>query len=243
MLAFLHTSQRHVSTFDDLVRDVDPSLLLRHEVREDLLEAARHANAITLGVRSSTAEAVQSLARAGARVIVCTCSTLGGVAESVTVPEAVSVLRIDRPMAERAVTSGRRILVVAALASTLSPTVTLLRESAAEQKRAIQLVEVWCEGAWPHFEAGNLSAYAARIAEVIEREALPGDTVVLAQASMAPAAHGLAHLDMTVLSSPKLGVEAAVSRYRALGEVCPPVSRVEPPAPATSSYDEARKTR
>jgi hypothetical protein len=219
MLAFLHTSERHVSTFENLVREIDPELTRRHEVREDLLEAARRASAITPAVRAATAEAVRSLLRAGARVVVCTCSTLGGVAESIAVPAGGSVLRIDRPMAERAVSSGRRILVAAALASTLSPTVELLRESAAQQKRAPDLVEILCDGAWHHFEAGDLSAYAARIAQVIAREALPGDTVVLAQASMAPAARALAHLEVTVLSSPRLGVEAAVSRYRALTEV------------------------
>jgi hypothetical protein len=216
MLAFLHTSERHISTFESLVREIDPELSLHHEVREDLLEAARDANAITPEVRASTAAAVQSLTQAGARVVVCTCSTLGGAAEAATVPDRVSVLRVDRPMADRAVTSERRILVAAALTSTLPPTVTLLRESAARQQRAVELVEVLCEGAWPHFETGKLSAYVARIAEVIEREALSGDTVVLAQASMAPAAEALSHLDVTVLSSPRLGVEAAVSRYWAL---------------------------
>ncbi len=214
MLAFLHTSERHVSTFGSLVREIDPSLSLHHEVRADLLEAAR--GALTPAVMASVRDAVTSLFRAGARVVVCTCSTLGQAAESVAAPTGASVLRIDRPMAERAVTSGRRILVAGALASTLSPTVALLREIAAEQARALELVEVLCGAAWPHFEAGDLSAYISEIAGFIAPRALPGDTVLLAQASMAPAADALSHLDVTVLSSPRLGVEAAVARYRAL---------------------------
>jgi hypothetical protein len=37
------------------------------------------------------------------------------------IPVAVPVLRIDRPMAERAVAAGGRIAVVAAVESTLAP--------------------------------------------------------------------------------------------------------------------------
>ena len=95
-------------------------------------------------VRIATRAAVSALSGAGAKVIVCTCSTLGGIAEQ-SPPAGVLVLRIDRAMAERAVASGRRILVAAALASTLSPTVELLRQIAHESGRTLELVEVLCE--------------------------------------------------------------------------------------------------
>jgi hypothetical protein len=227
MLAFLHTSPVHVATFDRLICQLAPDLPVRHEVRQDLLEAVVREGAISDEVRLATRAALIALASAGAKVIVCTCSTLAGLAEESSPPGA-TVLRIDRPMAERAVASGRRILVAAALASTLSPTTELLRQVARESRRTIALVEVFCEGAWPLFEASDLPAYAARIAKVIEREARSGDMIVLAQASMAPASALLVHLDASVLSSPRLGVEVALTRYRALAEVGPFASRVGP---------------
>jgi hypothetical protein len=46
-------------------------------------------------------------------------------------------------MAEQAVGSGRRILVLAALRSTFEPTVSLLRRIASETTRSIELVEVF----------------------------------------------------------------------------------------------------
>ena len=215
MLGFLHTSPVHVASFDRLLCRFGPDLAVRHEVRPDLLDAVVSAGAITDSVRLATAAAVASLASAGARVIVCTCSTLGGLAEASPAAGAL-VLRIDRAMAERAVASGGRVLVTAALASTLPPTVELLRQVSRETGRAVELVEALCRDAWPLFEAGQFSSYATRIAEIVEREVRAGDTVVLAQASMAPAADLLRHLGVAVLSSPELGVEAAVSRYRAL---------------------------
>jgi hypothetical protein len=45
---------------------------------------------------------------------------------------------------------------------------------------------------------------------------LEGDVVVLAQASMAGAAPLCAGLPLPVLSSPSLGLEAALAAYRAL---------------------------
>ncbi len=215
MLAFLHTAQVHVATFERLLREVDGTIPTHHAIREDLLAEARAAGGMTNTLRSALAEALQALGRAGAKVIVVTCSTLGGAAESAPVPQGVSVLRIDRPMVERAVTSGRPILVVAALATTLKPTMDLLRQISREQQTTVDVREHLCAHAWALFEAGNGAGYVETIAGEIEREAAKGDIVLLAQASMAPAGELLAHLDIPVLSSPRAGVQAAVAKYRA----------------------------
>jgi hypothetical protein len=118
-------------------------------------------------------------------------------------------------MAEQAVASRRRIVVVAALASTFKPTLALLRQVAADAKRSIEVVEVLSANAWPLFEAHDLAGYATEIAKSVEAAVQPDDLVLLAQASMAPAADLLGHLGIQVLSSPQLGVRAAMSRYRA----------------------------
>jgi hypothetical protein len=213
MLAFLHTSNVHIAPFAQLVREFDDTVPIRHEVREDFLSAARAAEEVTDALGAEIVRAVQALANDGATLIVCTCSTIAAVAETTPIA-GCSVLRIDRPMAEQAVASGRRLLVLAALRSTFLPTTTLLREVAADANRSPLVVEVLCEGAWPLFEAANLAGYIEKIAETIERVATPSDLVVLAQASMAPAIERVRHLGIPVLSSPRSGVEAAISRYR-----------------------------
>jgi hypothetical protein len=216
MLALLHTARVHVETFDRLARTLDGAIPVRHEVQEGLLAAAREAGASSESVRSTIVRAVQALALEGAKVIVCTCSTIGGVAEQTPVPETVRVLRIDRPMAERAVASGRRIVVAAALRSTLEPTTALLRQIASSTGRPVDTLEVVCEGAWPLFEAGDRSGYIRVLAGAIESAACPTDLVLLAQASMAPVADVLRHLGVPILSSPETGLEAAMSAYRTL---------------------------
>jgi hypothetical protein len=216
MLALLHTSRTHVETFDRLARTLDHTIPIHHEVQEGLLAAARETGASSEPVRSAIARAVQALALEGAKVIVCTCSTIGAVAEQTPVPRPVRVLRIDRPMAERAVASGRRIVVAAALRSTLEPTTNLLHQIAASTGRPVDTLEVVCEGAWPLFEAGHRSGYVRVLARAIESAACSTDVILLAQASMAPVADLLDHLGAPILSSPKTGLDAAMSAYRTL---------------------------
>lgn len=215
MLAFLHTAHAHVATFERLASEIDNSVHIRHRVDEQLLAESVKAGRITDPIRAGIASAIRGLANDGATLIVCTCSTIAGEAEAASVSNC-SVLRVDRPMAEEAVASGRRIIVIAALRSTLAPTMALLRQVAANTKRSPVFVEVLNEAAWPLFEAGEHAAYAAEIARSIETATCPGDLVLLAQTSMEPAREFVRHLGVPVLSSPRSGVVAAMSRYRAI---------------------------
>ena len=217
MLTFLHTAHAHVRTFEHLAREVDETLPVRHRVEERLLAEALKTGTITNAVRAALTDAIQDLGREGAALIVCTCSTLGGAAESVN--SSCPVMRIDRPMAEHAVSSGRRIIVIAALRSTLAPTMDLLRQVAADANRFPVMVELLNESAWQLFESGEQANYAAEIAKTIETNARGDDLVVLAQASMAPASELVRHLGIPVLSSPKSGVIAAIARYGTIASV------------------------
>src|SRR5436190_11418127 len=117
VLAFLHTAKPNIAVFDELVSRLDPSVPIRHELIEDVLAGAVGTGSVTDAMRSQTEATVLRLVAAGAPVVMCTCSTIGGVAEATRVPTGARVMRIDRPMAEAAVRSGRRILVAASLPS------------------------------------------------------------------------------------------------------------------------------
>jgi hypothetical protein len=211
MLGFLHTAAVHADTFERLLRERDAALPSRHVVAVELLDAARAAGAVTPAVAGQVEQAIGGLAAAGARVVLCTCSTIGAAAEAAAV--GVPVLRLDRPMAEAAVAQGTRIALVAALASTLEPSAALLHEVAARARRPITVTSVLCAEAWPHFESGDLEAYVAAVAAATQRAALAHDVVVLAQGSMAPVAERV-RCPVPVLSSPRLGVDAALRLYR-----------------------------
>ena len=208
-IAFLHTAEVHVGTFTALVGELAPGVPTTHVVDPDLLAAARAAGGVDADLAGRLAERLAEAA-AGAAVVVCTCSTLAGPAEALGPVAGVPVLRIDRPMAEAAVTLGPRVAVVAAVDSTLGPTVDLLTGCAAAAGTPIEVSTVLVADAWAAFEAGDLTGYERRIAEAVDALAPTADVVVLAQASMAGAA-ALVATDVPVLSSPRPAVTAALA--------------------------------
>jgi hypothetical protein len=201
----------HVATFDALVAEVAPSSSVLSTVDESVLELARSAGADDSAVFAGVERSVVDLVARGADVVVCTCSTIGVVAEAVGARRGAAVLRVDRPMAELAVATGRRIAVVAAVESTVGPTLALLDEVARRSGREIGVTVHEIDGAWQLFEAGDQEGYVSRVTDALPAIASSVDVIVLAQASMAAAADG-ADVGVPVLASPRTAVERLATR-------------------------------
>jgi len=211
-IAFLHTSPVHVETFERLTRAADPTVEIEHVVAEDLLADAQRVGPNDAALVGRVQQAMAKAASNGAALVVCTCSTIGGSAERTPARGGFGVARIDRAMADRAVELGPRILIVAAVESTLRPTRELVQESAAALRKDVKIEELLVPGAWPHFMSGDHAAYVSAVADAVRPASGRADVVVLAQASMAPAAGLLEDLGVEVLSSPALGVQSALAR-------------------------------
>lgn len=210
-IAFLHTSPVHQPTFEKLMREAAPGLGVRHLVREDLLADAQRTGADDPALVARIVEAMREAGATGAKVVVCTCSTIGGAAEGVQ--GAFKATRIDRAMADKAVTAGRPVLMVAALESTLAPTLALLASSAQRLGVQPEIRTLVAKDAWAHFLAGDTAGYVGAIVAAIAGANARDCIVVLAQASMAPAAAALEKLGITALSSPQLGVAHALALH------------------------------
>lgn len=118
----------------------------------------------------------------------------------------VPVLRVDRPMADRAVALGRRVGVLATLSTTLEPTADLVRRRALAAGAEISLEARLCEGAFEALMSGDAAAHDTRVAEALSELGGQVDVVVLAQASMARVA-GTVAVPVPVLASPPLAME------------------------------------
>ncbi len=210
-IAFLHTAAVHAPTFAGLMARLAPEISAHHLEDATLLADAMAAGAVTEEIARRLSARLDEAAGSGANLIVCTCSTLGGAAEEQGRAAGLRVLRIDRAMAEQAVARGRRIVVAACLESTVRPTTELLREVAAARGAEPELRMLVIKGAWARFEAGDLEGYHATIADALRAAAGEADVVVLAQASMAPAAERCADLATPILSSPELGLRHALA--------------------------------
>lgn len=227
-IVFLHTSPVHVVTFAALLEQAGAGVQAAHIVDETLLGRARMSGASAPEVVRDVQAAVLRAARStGARIVVCTCSTVGGAAERTATGGAFLAMRIDRSMAERAVALGPHVLIVAALESTLQPTSDLVQDCARTLDCPLQIETLLVADAWRLFEAGDTAAYLVAVVQAV-RGALPGPgVVVLAQASMAPAVALLGDVGVEVLASPPLGVQAALDRLQAMAAEMPSVQPLQ----------------
>ncbi|MDH6627815.1 hypothetical protein M2271_005644 [Streptomyces sp. LBL] len=207
MLALLHTSPLHVPVFDAL-RDADhPGLELRHLVDRELLSRARveGSEAVAGDVRA----ALKRAAALGARAVLCTCSTIGAVAEAAASRIDVPVLRVDRPMASAAVALGPRVVVLATVESTFGPTIALIEEEARRAGRPVVVRTRLVQDAWERFETGDTQGHL-RLVSAAADAVTDADAIVLAQASMTAAQH-LTTTAIPVLSSPRPGLAAGAA--------------------------------
>lgn len=214
-LAFLHTADVHVPTFEGLARSRAPDLETRHSVKPALLAEALAEGGISAALAVRIGEAVREAAQ-DADAVLCTCSTIGAAAEAAAGGLGIPVLRVDRVMAEAAIAAARRILIVATVESTLGPTRDLFEEVAASQGRDVRLRMQLAAGAFDLFRAGDAAGYVAAIEQAVRAALGDAEVVVLAQASMAPAAARLGDLGRPVLTSTTLGFERAAALARGI---------------------------
>ncbi len=187
--------------------ELAPDLKVAHFADAGLLERLV-AGEEESKVEQSVQDKVRDLSE-HANLVVCTCSSSGRLAESL-MEQGVNVQRIDRAMGDRAVTHDR-VLLLAALSTTIEPSLALLETSEGNCIRQLETFVV--EGAWERFLDQDYQGYYDKIKAVIERKARDYDVIVLAQASMSGAA-SLVDVDIPVLSSPRLGVKRAIETLR-----------------------------
>jgi Asp/Glu/hydantoin racemase len=136
--------------------------------------------------------------------VMVTCSSIGPAVDLIQSRFQRPVLRIDQPMAERAVAQGRKIGIAATLRTALESTSELLLRKAEGAGKNVERVECLCEGAFEAVMAGDQQTHDAIVSKAMTNELGDVDLIVLAQASMAGVVDRLPPEALTapVLSSP-----------------------------------------
>jgi Asp/Glu/hydantoin racemase len=208
-VAFLHTVTTLAPVFKNLVAELAPDVEMYHIVDESLLQNTIRDGELSkvtirrLGAYLALAE------EAGADAVMVTCSSMGPAAEIGRSLVDIPVLRVDEPMAMKALASGRRVGVAATVSTTLAPTAELIERKARDAGQDVNIVSKLCSGAFQAFLDGDTGRHDALVTDGL-RELIPKvDVVVLAQASMARIADTLPEVErrVPIYSSPRLAVE------------------------------------
>ena len=208
-LGLIHTSATLVPIFARLCKDKLPGVEVFNIADDSLIKDVIRRGELTEKNSERVAGHVASAEAAGADYILVTCSSIGRAVEAAAARAGVPVLRVDQPMADRAVQSGRRIGVVATLPTTLEPTADLISRRAALAGKQIELTSRLCEGAFDALMSGDAAKHDTLVAAALQELASQMDVIVLAQASMARVGEGLAPTDkrIPILASPPLAVD------------------------------------
>lgn len=120
--------------------------------------------------------------------VLITCSTMNRSYQKVSralEPYAVPVIQIDMPMMEKAVSYGRKILVIATHGPTVASTQELLAVTARRAGKTLTFYGLTVENAWHRLEEGDIAGHNQALADaIIAQPAGEYSCVVLAQLSM-----------------------------------------------------------
>jgi Asp/Glu/hydantoin racemase len=207
-LALIHTSATLVPVFQQLCAEHLPGVQTFNIVDDSLVRTITREGELTPAVARRVVGYVGSAEAGGADYVLVTCSSIGAAVETAADLSGVPVLRVDQPMADQAVQSGRRIGVIATLPTTLEPTSDLVRRRAALAGKDIELTSVLCEGAFEALMSGDAARHDALVTAALKDLVTKVDVVLLAQASMARVVDTLDAADRVVpiLASPGIAI-------------------------------------
>ncbi len=208
-LGLIHTSATLVPVFAALCKAKLPGVEVFNIADDSLIKDVIRRGELTPITAQRVAEHVASAEAAGADYILVTCSSIGRAIEAAAAKAGVPVLRVDQPMADLAVQTGKRIGVIATLRTTLEPTADLISRRAQKAGRQIEITSKLCEGAFEALMSGDAATHDAKVAATLKELSKQVDVIVLAQASMARVVETLAAEDkrVPILASPGLAVD------------------------------------
>lgn len=210
-LGLIHTSATLVPVFGQLCKEKLPDVNVFNIADDSLVKGIIAAGSLTPTIARRVAGYLESAELAGADYIMVTCSSIGPAVEAAAKLIGVPVLRVDRPMADNAVASGKRIGVIATLRTTLEPTADLISRRAAAAGKQIELTSRLCEGAFEALMSGDSATHDAKVSATLKELSGQVDVIVLAQASMARVVETLDKKPVPILASPAIAVEYLAS--------------------------------
>lgn len=208
-LGLVHTSATLVPVFQKLCSDYLPGVNVFNIVDDSLIKDVITRNELTKLTSKRVVDHVSSAAAAGADFILVTCSSIGAAIEAAADLTSVPVLRVDQPMADLAVQTGKRIGVIATLPTTLGPTSDLVKRRAVVAGKEIELTSRLCEGAFEALMGGQPEKHDEMVSKALIELSAEVDVIVLAQASMSRVVDSLpeAEKKVPILASPTLAIQ------------------------------------
>ncbi len=212
-VAFLHTIASIVPQFTSLSQEMlPPGVEILHIVDEMLLRVVLAQGGLSPFIYRRVVQHAAAVAEAGIDVLQVTCSSISPCVDSARPLVDIPVLKIDEPMAAKAVTLGSTIGVIATAPTTLKPTGEMVLAMAEKAGKPVKVEPILRDDAYKALFAGDSSTHDRILRETIFELSTRTDVVLLAQASMVRVLESIhpSERRVPILTSPGLAMERLI---------------------------------
>jgi len=208
-VAFLHTVVSLAERLKKLIAETLSEVKIFHIVDESLLQDMMSVGRLTPSIVRRLCYQVVLAREGGADLIMVCCSSISPGVDVARQIVDIPVLKIDDPMAEKAVEIGDAIGVLSTASTTLTNSSELVKSKAELKGRSVKIKSILCQEAFQALLKGNTEQHDRLAVEAALELAKNTDVVVLAQASMSHLACRIQKETKTpILTSPKLAIAA-----------------------------------
>jgi len=206
-IVVIHTSLVSIETLKVLFFKLIPEAEIYNIVDDSLLAEVMKKGKVSNAIIERMKNHVDSAEILGADVILSQCSSMGPAIDFIANSYKTPIIKIDQAMAEKAVSMGSKIGVVATVRSTMKPSCDLINSVAKRKKKEIEITEGLVDGALDILlKEGNQKRHNELVLEKIKLLEESCDVIVLAQGSMIVLLPELKDFKTPILTSPELGV-------------------------------------
>lgn len=209
-IVMIHTSPVSLNDLKELVKEKMPDVELVNIIDDSLLEEVKGNGGLTPAIISRMMTYVQTAASLKPDLIFNQCSSVGEAFDIAKKCTDIPTLKIDEAMAEKAVSLGKKIAVIATVASTMKPSCNLVRTKAKEAGKEVEVKEYLVNGALDILmKEKNVEKHNQLVLNEINKACEECDVVVLAQGSMTAILPYLKATSKPVLTSPEMAIDRA----------------------------------
>jgi Asp/Glu/hydantoin racemase len=214
-VGFIHTGVAIADIFKPMIAERLSGIATFHIVDDSLMQDFRIAGELIPVIVRRFCKQVELAEEAGADLIIVTCSSIAPAVDIARKMTAVPVMKVDEPMAEKAVSMSDQIGVMATAKTTMGPSVKLIEDKAAEVGKQIEINTSLSSEAFDCFLRGNMDKHDQILRDAASDLKGKVGVVVLAQASMGHLAGAIQEVvGVPVLTSPPLAMDALVQRVK-----------------------------
>jgi len=214
-VGFIHTGVAIADIFKPMIAERLSGIATFHIVDDSLMQDFLNAGELIPVIVRRFCKQVELAEEAGAELIIVTCSSIAPAVDIARKMTAVPVMKVDEPMAEKAVSMSDQIGLMATAKTTMGPSVKLIEDKAAEVGKQIEINTSLSSEAFDCFLRGDMDKHDQILRDAASDLKGKVGVVVLAQASMGHLAGAIQEIvGVPVLTSPPLAMDALVQRVK-----------------------------